>query len=172
MADAFLGKYLTIIILSLVYCLGHGCLAFMGFSGDTKLWLIGGLTLIAIGSGGIKPCVSSHVGDQFSANNKHLLSNVFGWFYFSINLGAFLSGLLTPFLLEAKNSINSLGGEIYPYVQFLVDRNLKIKLSLALIMHLVYLNYYGSCNFVLWFGRKDYAHIPPAELFILKKLLR
>ena len=30
LADAFLGKYLTIIILSTVYCIGHGCLAFMG----------------------------------------------------------------------------------------------------------------------------------------------
>ena len=55
LADAFLGKYLTIILLSLVYCAGHGCLAFMGFTGDTRLWLLAGLALIAIGSGEIKP---------------------------------------------------------------------------------------------------------------------
>ena len=120
LADAFLGKYLTIIILSLVYCLGHASLAFMGYSGDTRMWLFAGLALIAIGSGGIKPCVSSHVGDQFSSGNKNLLSKVFGWFYFSINLGAFMSGLLTPFLLEARNSIGSFGGKIYPYMEFLV----------------------------------------------------
>ncbi len=32
-------------------------------------WRIG-LTLIAIGSGGIKPCVSANVGDQFGSRNK------------------------------------------------------------------------------------------------------
>ena len=42
----------------------------------------------------------SHVGDQFCSKNKHLISKVFGWFYFSINFGAFASGLMTPFLLK------------------------------------------------------------------------
>jgi proton-dependent oligopeptide transporter, POT family len=59
-----------------------------------------GLLLIAIGSGGIKPCVSAHVGDQFGASNQHLLTKVFGWFYFSINFGSFFSTLLTPVLLK------------------------------------------------------------------------
>ena len=61
----FGGKFKTIMILSICYCLGHGCLVFMEVWGDTRIWLLVGLTLIAIGSGGIKPCVSSHVGDQF-----------------------------------------------------------------------------------------------------------
>jgi len=65
---------------------------------DTRLGLAIGLGLIAIGAGGIKPCVSAHVGDQFGATNCHLLPRVFGWFYFSINLGAFVSSLLTPWL--------------------------------------------------------------------------
>jgi hypothetical protein len=30
-----------------------------------------GLSLIALGSGGIKPCVASFVGDQFDQTNKH-----------------------------------------------------------------------------------------------------
>ena len=55
LADAWLGKYRTIIALSLVYCAGHACLAFMGVFGDTKAWLLIGLVLLAIGSGGIKP---------------------------------------------------------------------------------------------------------------------
>ena len=42
-------------------------------------------SLIALGSGGIKPCVSAHVGDQFGQSNAHLLAKVFGWFYISIN---------------------------------------------------------------------------------------
>ena len=81
-SDSIWGKYRTIITLSLVYCAGHACLAFMGVMGDTKGWLFGGLILIAMGSGGVKPCVSAHVGDQFGKSNVHLLSKVFGWFYF------------------------------------------------------------------------------------------
>lgn len=101
-ADIFFGKYLTILSLSLVYCAGHGALAFMGLSEsiDPQLALISGLVLISIGSGGIKPCVSAHVGDQFGKKNAHLLTKAFGWFYFSINLGAFISTLLTPWLLN------------------------------------------------------------------------
>lgn len=102
LADIFFGKYLTILSLSLVYCAGHGALAFMGLSEniDPQLALISGLVLISIGSGGIKPCVSAHVGDQFGKKNAHLLTKAFGWFYFSINLGAFISTLLTPWLLN------------------------------------------------------------------------
>ncbi|MGA0173092.1 MAG: POT family MFS transporter [Phycisphaerales bacterium] len=106
-ADAILGKYLTIMLLSWVYCLGHLALALMDMppaaleaSFDPQTWMLIGLFLIAVGSGGIKPCVSAHVGDQFGSGNKHLLSKVFGWFYFSINFGSFFSTLLTPWLLK------------------------------------------------------------------------
>jgi POT family proton-dependent oligopeptide transporter len=100
LSDIFLGKYRTIIILSLVYCAGHAALAFMGSFGDSRMWLFAGLALIAIGAGGIKPCVSAHVGDQFGKKNSHLLTKIFNWFYFSINLGSFVSTLMTPWLLE------------------------------------------------------------------------
>ena len=59
-----------------------------------------GLVLIALGAGGIKPCVSTNVGDQFGETNKHLLPRLFNWFYFSINAGSALSTLLIPWLLE------------------------------------------------------------------------
>ena len=96
LADVLIGKYRTIIGLSLVYCAGHAALACMGVFGNSPWWLMAGLGLIALGSGGIKPCVSAHVGDQFGARNAHLLSRIFNWFYFSINTGAFVSMLLTP----------------------------------------------------------------------------
>lgn len=104
-SDIFWGKYKTILNLSIVYCLGHLCLAFMDFNFTTEIleprvWLAIGLGLIAIGSGGIKPCVTAHVGDQFNAKQKTLLDKVFGYFYFSINFGAFISTLLTPWLLK------------------------------------------------------------------------
>ncbi len=95
-ADIFWGKYETIIRLSIVYCLGHLCLALF----ETRMGLACGLILIAMGTGGIKPCVSAHVGDQFDKTNQHLLERVFSYFYFSINFGAFFSILFTPLILE------------------------------------------------------------------------
>ena len=109
-SDAFLGKYRTILCLSLVYCLGHAILACMEWAGDTKILLLLGLVLIAVGSGGIKPCVSAHVGDQFGSSNRFLLPKVFGWFYLAINMGAFASGLLTPFYWKP-------GGKLVPLVK-------------------------------------------------------
>lgn len=96
LADRFFGKYRTIVWLSLVYCLGHLALAI----DDTRMGLLVGLGLIALGAGGIKPCVSAHVGDQFGRANQHRLGKVFGWFYAAINVGAALSILSTPLLLS------------------------------------------------------------------------
>ncbi len=94
-ADRYWGKYKTIMTLSIVYCLGHGVLAM--FEGKTALYW--GLGLIALGSGGIKPCVSTHVGDQFTEKNKHLIQKIYDIFYFAINFGSFFSTLLIPKML-------------------------------------------------------------------------
>ena len=95
-ADILLGKFKTIISLSILYCLGHLALGLF----DTRFGLCVGLTLIAMGSGGIKPCVSAHVGDQFRPDKKHLINKIFSVFYLSINIGAAISSLLTPVLLN------------------------------------------------------------------------
>ena len=95
-SDIFFGKYKTIIALSLIYCLGHLVLAI----DPSILGLSLGLMFISIGSGGIKPCVSAHLGDQFSKTNSSLISRAYGWFYIAINLGAFTSTLITPYLLK------------------------------------------------------------------------
>lgn len=129
-ADAFLGKYPTIIALSLVYCLGHLALAV----DETRLGLMVGLALIALGSGGIKPCVSAHVGDQFSHANRHLMTKVFGWFYVSINAGAFLSSLLTPWLLVRHGS--------------------NVAFAVPGILMLI-------ATIVFWLGRNVFVHVPP-----------
>ncbi|MDP6445663.1 MAG: MFS transporter [Pirellulaceae bacterium] len=95
-SDVWLGKYRTIIFLSIVYCAGHFALAIR----ETRDGLAIGLVLIALGSGGIKPCVTAHVGDQFGSGNRHWLANIYGWFYVSINVGAFTSMIATPVLLN------------------------------------------------------------------------
>ena len=100
LADAVWGKFLTIFSLSIVYSIGSFALAL----DDTRLGLAMGLSLIAVGAGGIKPCVSANVGDQFTASNKHLISRAFGWFYASINAGSFVSIMLIPWLLQRYGS--------------------------------------------------------------------
>ena len=95
MADWFFGKYKVILYVSIIYCIGHLFLALF----DTNLeYFRYGLILIAVGAGGIKSCVSANVGDQFNKNNQHLMSKVYGWFYFSINTGSVISTILIPWV--------------------------------------------------------------------------
>lgn len=96
LADRWIGRYNTILFLSLFYCLGHGVLAM--FESANGLYV--GLALIALGAGGIKPCVSAFVGDQFKSEQKHLLTKVYSLFYFTINFGSVFSSLITPWTLE------------------------------------------------------------------------
>ncbi|MEX1028037.1 MAG: POT family MFS transporter [Candidatus Paceibacterota bacterium] len=136
-SDWIFGKYRTILCLSVIYCLGHLALAL----DETRVGLAIGLGLIAVGTGAIKPCVSAHVGDQFGSRNNHLLTKVFGWFYLAINLGAFISTLLTPKLLEWYG----------PHVAFGVPG---ILMAIATV--------------VFWMGRNRFVHIPPRGKTFLK----
>ncbi len=143
LADIFLGKYRTILWLSIVYCFGHAALACMGSYGHSPWWLGAGLLLICLGSGGIKPCVSAHVGDQFGKTNHHLISRIYNWFYFSINFGSFFSTLLTPWLLEKYG----------PHWAFGVPG---VLMAIA--------------TFMFWLGRNRFVHIPPAGLHFFREV--
>jgi POT family proton-dependent oligopeptide transporter len=96
MADVFWGKYKTIIIFSIIYCVGHLILAFF----NSKIGLFCGLGLISLGASGISPCVVAHLGDQFNTKNKYLMTKGYSWFYLAINLGCAPIMLFTPFLLK------------------------------------------------------------------------
>lgn len=143
LADIFLGKYRTIIILSVVYCLGHAALACMGLFGSSEWWLKAGLGLICLGSGGIKPCVSAHVGDQFGSKNSHLLTRIYNWFYFSINFGSFVSTLLTPWLLEWYG----------PHWAFGVPG---VLMAMATVL--------------FWMGRNRFVHVPAGGMKFFNEL--
>jgi len=143
-ADAFTGKYRIIMGVSVLYCLGHLALALMGGGGlSAASWLWLGLFLIALGSGGIKPCVSAHVGDQFGSRNQHLMEKVYQWFYFAINFGSTLSTLLTPWLLEWYG----------PHVAFGVPG---VLMAIATLM--------------FWLGRNQYIHVPPGGTAFLAEV--
>ena len=149
LADGWLGKYRTIFYLSIVYCFGHFTLALMDSSFGIQFgqkWVLAiGLMLIAIGAGGIKPCVSANVGDQFGESNKHLLSRVFGWFYFSINLGSSFSIWLCPVLLRSP------------------DWGPKYAFGLPGVLMFF-------ATVIFWLGRKKMVHVPPGGLGFLKDL--
>lgn len=147
-ADGWLGRYRTILSLSIVYCLGHLTLAFMdsawAIAFGQRYMLAIGLALICLGAGGIKPCVSANVGDQFGESNKHLISKIFGWFYFSINAGSFTSTLLCPWLLQNPNWGARWGFGV-PGIAMLI------------------------ATIFFWAGRKKMVHIPPAGLGYLRE---
>jgi POT family proton-dependent oligopeptide transporter len=96
-ADWFWGKYKTIFRLSLVYAIGSLLVA---LSVNNEMMFTTALMLIAIGAGGIKPCVSANVGDQFDESNSSLISKAFDMFYASINIGSVFSILLIPYLKD------------------------------------------------------------------------
>ena len=132
LADRFLGKYHTIFWLSLVYCTGHLCLALFE---SNRTGFYTGLCLIALGSGGIKPCVAAFVGDQFDQTNKHRAKVVFDSFYWIINFGSFFASLLMPIFLRKFGGAVAFG----------------IPGALMFV-----------ATFVLWLGRKRYVLVPPA----------
>jgi proton-dependent oligopeptide transporter, POT family len=132
LADRHWGKYRTILWLSLVYSAGHALLAI--FDDEPKGFYLG-LALIAIGSGGIKPCVAAFVGDQFTAAHKSLLPKIFAAFYWSVNIGSFTASLFIPKLLRYYGPSVAFG---VPGVLMLV------------------------ATVVFWLGRKSYYEIPPS----------
>jgi POT family proton-dependent oligopeptide transporter len=100
LSDKLIGRYKTIFWVSLFYCAGHGTLACSDFfDPQGKLMcLYIGLTLIAFGSGGIKPCVSAFMGEQFRPEQSHLMQKAYGAFYWAINFGSFFSFLVVPWV--------------------------------------------------------------------------
>jgi proton-dependent oligopeptide transporter, POT family len=130
LADRYFGRYAVILWVSLGYVAGHAVLALW----ETREGLLVGLALIALGAGGIKPCVSAFVGDQFDPSRKKLLARIYSWFYFSINLGSAASKLLIPYLLETAG----------PSVAFAIPG---VLMAVALL--------------VFWLGRGHYVRAQP-----------
>jgi POT family proton-dependent oligopeptide transporter len=65
------------------------------------------------------------------------VSKIFSWFYFSINVGAMTSTLLTPVLLE----------EVGPWAAFGLP---------GVLM--------GIATLVFWLGRRKFVHVPPSGI--------
>src|SRR5437899_3403100 len=102
---------------------------------NDKTGFFTGLFLIALGSGGIKPCVSAFVGDQFDQSNKSLARVVFDAFYWIINFGSFFASLLMPVFLR----------EFGPSIAFGIP-------GLLLLI----------ATLIFWLGRRQYVRVAPS----------
>lgn len=138
-SDRLWGRYRTILWISLLYCAGHGVLALSDLTQvvETRVALLWtGLTLIALGAGGIKPCVSAFMGDQFPVGASRLYQKAYAAFYFSINFGSFFAFLTIPFLARTVGYGWAFGVP-------------------GIVM--------GLATLIFWSGRKRYLHVPPAR---------
>ncbi|KAM6958228.1 solute carrier family 15 member 1-like [Tautogolabrus adspersus] len=120
-ADSWLGKFKTIVYLSIVYTLGQIVMAISAIHDITDANKDGtpdnmtfhvalsmvGLILIALGTGGIKPCVAAFGGDQFQDHQEKQRSTFFSIFYLSINAGSLLSTIITPILRAQECGIHT-----------------------------------------------------------------
>ena len=139
LSDKLIGRYHTILWVSLFYCAGHGVLACSDYAGSVHgklLLLYTGLALIAFGSGGIKPCVSAFMGDQFKPEQSHLLQKAYGAFYWSINFGSFFSFLVVPWVKNHHGYSLAFGVP-------------------GILM--------GIATFIFWLGTKHYVRVPPSR---------
>ncbi|KAK1427283.1 hypothetical protein QVD17_15966 [Tagetes erecta] len=121
-ADAYLGRFLTIIVFSLIYFCGMVMLTISAKLDSLRpplclkrpcppatdaqtAFLYTALGLIAIGTGGIKPCVSSFGADQFDEEDEREVVKkyaFFNWFFFAINMGALLGITVLVYVQQEK----------------------------------------------------------------------
>ncbi|OAY25403.1 protein NRT1/ PTR FAMILY 8.3 [Manihot esculenta] len=120
LADAYWGRYWTIAGFSTIYLIGMCTLTLSASVPALKppectgslcppaspaqyAVFFFGLYLIALGTGGIKPCVSSFGADQFDdtdSKERVKKGSFFNWFYFSINIGALVSSSFLVYIQD------------------------------------------------------------------------
>ncbi|XP_058731210.1 protein NRT1/ PTR FAMILY 8.3-like isoform X2 [Vicia villosa] len=111
LADGYWGRYWTIAIFSMIYFVGMSILTISASVPSLKpaecsgsvcppasplqyYLFYFGLYVIALGTGGVKACVSSFGADQFDETDpkeRARKASFFNWYYFSIMIGAIVS---------------------------------------------------------------------------------
>ncbi|XP_074309039.1 protein NRT1/ PTR FAMILY 8.3-like isoform X2 [Silene latifolia] len=120
LADAYWGRYHTIAVFSLIYFIGMCILTVSASVPSFKpgecvgsvcpsatpaqyAMLFGGLYLVAIGTGGIKPCVSPMGADQFDDTDPRervKKGSFFNWFYFALSIGSLVASTFIVWIQE------------------------------------------------------------------------
>ena len=96
-ADRLLGQYRTVLVGGAIIALGHFTLAF-----NALPFFYTGLALIALGTGCLKPNVSTLVGSLYAAGDTRRDAG-FSIFYMGINLGALMGPLIAGYLAQEVN---------------------------------------------------------------------
>ncbi|KAK9678305.1 hypothetical protein RND81_11G202400 [Saponaria officinalis] len=119
-ADSYWGRYRTISVFSIIYIIGLSALTLSVFlpadrsaeSFDSgrplstppkNVVFFVGLYLVALGTGGIKPCVPSFGADQFDdtdTRERTKKGSFFSWFFFCICTGALIASSLLVWIQE------------------------------------------------------------------------
>jgi proton-dependent oligopeptide transporter, POT family len=105
-ADYFLGARMAVLVGGIIIACGHFSLVV-----DSMTFFYLGMTLIAIGTGFLKPNISAMVGDLYSANDPRRDSG-FSIFYMGINIGALMAPFAIGYLAQGqsfKSFLTSMG---------------------------------------------------------------
>ena len=94
-ADNFIGARRAVLIGGIIIATGHFSMAF-----NSEFTFFAGLVLITLGTGLLKPNISTMVGSLYSRDDQRRDAG-FSIFYMGINLGAFLSPLVTGYLAQS-----------------------------------------------------------------------
>ena len=94
-ADNFIGSRRAVLIGGIIIACGHFSMAFSSLA-----TFYGGLVLIALGTGLLKPNISTMVGSLYGPTDARRDAG-FSIFYMGINMGAFLSPLVTGYLAQS-----------------------------------------------------------------------
>jgi len=149
LADSFVGKYRTILWVGIMYAFGQAILSFGAVgNGDEGIKNFPnmpvsfiGMALIALGTGGIKPCVVALGADQFKVPEQNAyMTSYFAMFYASINFGSLVATIVTPYL----RGVHCMGDESCYTLAFGVPAALMI-----------------IAIFFFWFGRNQYKKPVP-----------
>jgi POT family proton-dependent oligopeptide transporter len=119
-ADRFLGAYRSVLVGGVIIALGHVALAFK----DITFFYLG-LSLIVVGTGLLKPNISTLVGGLYADGDARRDAG-FSVFYMGINLGAFLGPFVAGYLAQRVDWHLGFGcaavGMAFGVVQYIVGK--------------------------------------------------
>lgn len=94
-ADNFIGARRAVLVGGVIIACGHFAMAF-----SSQITFFAGLILISLGTGLLKPNISTMVGSLYTPTDERRDAG-FSIFYMGINVGAFLSPLVTGYLAQS-----------------------------------------------------------------------
>jgi peptide/histidine transporter 3/4 len=121
-ADAYLGRYWTILVFGNIYALGSCSAAAAAWPPreNGNFYLFSLMVLVPLGTAGIKANISNFGADQFDVSTpegKAAQESFFSWFYVSINIGSGVAyGFLTTFATSGGLGVPRAYGYFAVYV--------------------------------------------------------